>query len=379
MASSGAPKQGKVASDVEEGLSLRIFMKGLDLSQAFFVECGRPVLERNFPELVYTAGLLGYGSDVLGYDDEVSQDHMWGPRFYLFVRPEDRGLADNIMEAFSRELPGSYRGYGVHFGSPDSSGVRKPEPLEGAVSPLIFISTFPEFLREYLGAEDVEAFTFADWLCFSEHKLLAVTSGKLFHDGLGIAGVREKLACYPREVRQYLAAALWNAVAEEQAFVKRCGMVGDDMGSRIISARMAERLMRLMFLYSGIYAPYSKWFGTAFGRRFHGTEVADALSTALSTADIYAREDALVRAQLLVAETHNISGLGASVEVQVESYFGREIKVIYAERIAAALEQELRGTALEGTPLIGSMSQLQPLECVTDTKRYHNLVKRLYL
>lgn len=64
------------------------FIKGLDLCEKFFYDVAKPVLDEYFPELVYSAGLIGYGSDVLGFDDEVSTDHMWGPRFYLFSMTE---------------------------------------------------------------------------------------------------------------------------------------------------------------------------------------------------------------------------------------------------------------------------------------------------
>lgn len=59
-------------------------LKGLKLCEGFFNDCARAILDESFPELRYSAGLIGYGSDVLGYDDAVSTDHMWGPRFYLF-------------------------------------------------------------------------------------------------------------------------------------------------------------------------------------------------------------------------------------------------------------------------------------------------------
>lgn len=61
------------------------FIKGKDLCRGFFWDIAQPILKENFPDLQYTAGLLGYGSDILGYDDAVSTDHMWGPRFYLFL------------------------------------------------------------------------------------------------------------------------------------------------------------------------------------------------------------------------------------------------------------------------------------------------------
>ena len=46
----------------------------------------------------------------------------------------------------------------------------------------------------------------------------------------------------------------------------RCGDVGDDVGSRLIAARLLGDLMRLCFLMERQYAPYAKWFGTAFAR-----------------------------------------------------------------------------------------------------------------
>ncbi|MBO5670086.1 MAG: hypothetical protein J6S41_00925, partial [Clostridia bacterium] len=77
------------------------FIKGRDLCRDFFREIARPILDEHFPCLQYSAGLLGYGSDILGYDDEISTDHMWGPRFYLFLRPEDRERESEIRTVFS--------------------------------------------------------------------------------------------------------------------------------------------------------------------------------------------------------------------------------------------------------------------------------------
>ena len=54
------------------------FIKGLELSRDFFLDIAKPILDRHYPDLEYSAGLIGYGSDVLGYDDEVSRDHKIG-------------------------------------------------------------------------------------------------------------------------------------------------------------------------------------------------------------------------------------------------------------------------------------------------------------
>jgi len=53
-------------------------------------------------------------------------------------------------------------------------------------------------------------------------------------------------------------------IAEEEAFVGRCGYAKDDIGSRASAARQVQRLMRLGFLLEQRYTPYSKWVGAAF-------------------------------------------------------------------------------------------------------------------
>ena len=155
-------------------------MKGLDLCRGFFFETMKPIMDQYFPGLTYSAGLIGYGSDVLGYDDAVSRDHMWGPRFYLFLREEDIELGEAVLTALSEHLPCTYQGFSVNFTAPDpdDGGVQHPEFVDrGPVRPLIFIRTVDGFLEERLGTSRLSDLRPADWLAFSEHRLLSLNAG----------------------------------------------------------------------------------------------------------------------------------------------------------------------------------------------------------
>ena len=81
------------------------------------------------------------------------------------------------------------------------------------------------------------ALTAVDWLLMPQQKLLEVTAGRVFHDGLGeLEPVRAKLAYYPPDVWRYLLAAQWQRISQQEAFVGRAGEVGDDAGSALVAA-----------------------------------------------------------------------------------------------------------------------------------------------
>ena len=130
------------------------FIKGLELSEGFFFDEAKPILDKYYPNLKYTAGLIGYGSDVLGYDDAVSTDHMWGPRFYIFLNKKDIDMKDDIFKTLSEHMPYTYKGFSVNFTEPDlnDNGVQHSKFIsKGNVNPLIFIQTFSSYIIEQLG------------------------------------------------------------------------------------------------------------------------------------------------------------------------------------------------------------------------------------
>ena len=77
------------------------FIKELELCQGFFNDCAKLIIDKYFPGLQYSTGLIGYGSDVLGYDDGVSRNHMWGSRFYMFLNKNDIDKKDEIFSKFA--------------------------------------------------------------------------------------------------------------------------------------------------------------------------------------------------------------------------------------------------------------------------------------
>ena len=340
------------------------FIAGLDLCEAFYHQAVRPVLLRHAPSLAHSAALVGYGSEVLGFDTPVSRDHMWGPRAIVFLPPDnfDANRA-TLHEALRRELPARFMGYLAHFGRPDAEGVRTAaEQDSGLVEHLVLFRTLESFWQQELGCSPHAEPTPADWLTFSQQQLLAVTAGRVFHDELGLADARRRFAWYPRDVWLYLLAAQWALIGQEEAFLGRSEQVGDRLGARVLAARMVNNLMRLCFLMERVYAPYSKWFGTAFARLRCAAQMAPLLEAVLDAPTYPQREPPLAAAYRLAAEMHNALGLTAPVEPLLRTYSGwhlhfagkqptpesdtRPFLVLYASRFDEALNGAIRDPAV---------------------------------
>src|SRR6516162_8128930 len=101
------------------------FIPRVQLNRLFYREVVAPVLASAFPRLRYSAALIGYGSDVLGYDSERSTDHEWGPRLVVFLAEDDcKALGGSIEEVLSIRLATEFCGYPTNFTQPDENRVR---------------------------------------------------------------------------------------------------------------------------------------------------------------------------------------------------------------------------------------------------------------
>jgi hypothetical protein len=334
---------------------------GLVLSELFYLQAAKPILDQYWPQIRYSAALIGWGSEVLGFDDIISTDHHWGPRFLLFLSKQDRSqYGDAISSTLSQYLPHHFLGYPTDYSTADEAGVRLPvERDTGPVNHMIQIMTLQYFFRWYLDWNPSDEVRPLDWLTFAEHKLLAVTSGKVFHDGLGeLEPIREKLGYYPRDIWLYLLASEWKKISQEEHFMGRCGAVGDEIGSQLIAARLVQSLMRLCFLMDKRYAPYSKWFGTAFSKLEIARELSPVLRRVL-LADLWQeRELHLSQAYELVARLANSLGITRPLETKVSPFYGRPFQVIHAETFAQEILGAIENKEIQNLPApIGSVNQ----------------------
>ena len=370
------------------------FIAGQDLCEAFYWQAVRLVLDRHAPGLVHSAGLVGYGSDVLGYDNAVSTDHMWGPRAVIFLPPE--GFAEQraaLHEALRHELPPTFMGYSTNFGKPDAEGIRvRSEGAGGPVEHLVFFRTIERFFEQELAFNPVHEPTPADWLTFSQQQLLCVTAGRIFHDGLGLQAARQRFAWYPHDVWLYMLAAQWSLIGQEEAFQGRTAQVGDELGSRILAARMVEKLMRLCFLMERTYAPYSKWFGAGFARLKCAPALQPLLAGVLAGGSYGEREPYLAAAYRCAAEMHNALGITPPVETILRTYSGwhlhfggqqvtpesdtRPFLVLYAPRFVEALRAAITDPAvLALTPHLGAVNQFMVES--SDALQNNQFIRRL--
>ena len=166
------------------------FIPGLKLGEGFYHQAVRPIIEREFPGLRYTAALIGIGSEILGFDTAMSSDHHWGPRAMLFL-PEDEFARrhDSLHDAFAQQLPYTYGGYSTNFAPPDSNdhATRLLVSIDsGPVNHRVEIMTIQEFFLRYLDIDPLDEIEVTDWLTFPEQKLRTVTAGTVYHDDLGL-------------------------------------------------------------------------------------------------------------------------------------------------------------------------------------------------
>jgi hypothetical protein len=189
------------------------------------------------------------------------------------------------------------------------------------------------------------------WLTMPQQRLRTITSGAVLRDDLDeLERVRRILRWYPHDVWLYLLAAQWRRIAQEEAFAGRCAEVGDELGSRIVAAHQVRELMRLCFLMERQYAPYSKWFGTAFSRLECGPRLAPTFTTVLAADTWPERQQNLSAAYETVAALHNHLRITEPLPTSVSPFYTRPFLVLHADRFSDALTARIADEELKRLP-----------------------------
>lgn len=226
-------------------------MKGLELSRAYFEECGLPMLKEQFPQLtgIVAAGLFGSGSECYGYDDDLSQDHDFEPGFCLFLPDEsavDEATAFQLEKAYNK-LPREYRGY-----------KRNTFNTVGGNRHGVFRSS--DFFKDRVGSED-GILTIRQWLTLPDYVLAEMTNGEIFMDESGlVTEIRKRLSAMPEDIfLKKLAAQILLMNQSGQYNYPRCLAHGETAAAQLAVNEFVTAAMKTVFLLNGTYMPFYKW------------------------------------------------------------------------------------------------------------------------
>lgn len=351
------------------------FLPGLELCHQFFTAVVQPLIATHLPGLPYAAARIGAGSEVLGFDTPMSMDHDWGPHLLLLLREDDLGLADALQSALQTGLPAHIAGFPI-------AGARRATPQTDPRRAAVWITTCREHCWSQLHYDLQTPLTAADWLSFSEQRLLELTAGAVYHDAVGdLTALRARLAFYPPDVWRYLLAADWARIGEEEHLLPRAGSVGDELGSAVIGSRLVRDMMHLSFLLERRYAPYPKWFGRAFAQLAIAPTLHPLLWAVQQAPTWERRMAALAAALEHLAARHNALGLTPPLAAQATPFHDRPFTVIHGERFATALVAQIESAEVRDLAtrrLIGNLDQWSDSTALRADVRARPLVRALY-
>lgn len=253
-------ESGSQEEPVEEYEDFSPEITGLELCRGYYEEYGRPMIAEKFPayEQVIAVGLVGKGSDCFGFDDTLSADHDFGPRFVMWVTKEVYGEIGEELQAAYEELPSSYR------------GIERTETFHGRDRAGVMV--IEEFYKNLLGYDligEINACggqeslnTIKYWLAVQDYALAAAVNGEVFRDDAGIfTGYRNRLAAYYPKAAWYrkIAQACAQFSQNGQYNLPRMRRRGQLVAAGLAKAECVKQAMKLNYLLNRQYAPHDKW------------------------------------------------------------------------------------------------------------------------
>jgi Domain of unknown function (DUF4037) len=318
---------------------------GIQLARNYYEDVVAPLLEGRLRGLPYAAARLGTGSEVLGLDDDMSRDHDWGLRLTVFAEP---GAVHHVATLLDEHLPQSYAGLPVRFRTTWDSAVRHR----------VEIVAVSEFVTSRLGVDATTDLTPGEWLGLTGQSVLEVTSGAVFADTLGaLTRVRERLAWYPDDVWRHVVAADWSRLGQELPLMSRAGHRDDDLGSRVLAARLVGTAVHLAFLLARRWPPYPKWLGTAFARLPVAADLGGPLAAVLAAGRWQERAAAVEESLSVLFRAQHDAGLPVPRGRPSAPFFDRPFPGVRDEMSRLLLQNVTDPLVRQLPPGVGAVEQ----------------------
>ena len=200
------------------------------------------------------------------------------------------------------------------------------------------------------------------------------------HDEIGLKKIKKKFDYYPKEVWLFLLASEWTNIAEEEPFIGRCGELNDELGAKILTARLVESIMRILFVMEKEYIPYSKWFGTAFLKLNGARELHPILQKILRTNNWKEQERELARAYAIIGKKYNALKITKKLSPKIKPFHDRPYQVIHGDRYAEAIMGVIHSKKIKRIRShIGSVNQITNTVGILENNELLARMKLLYL
>lgn len=228
---------GTISGTLDEAFLSKSFWpgSGLELSHSLLKQEVYPILKQQFPELLgrMAAGLVGKGSECLGYDDEFSKDHDFEAKVLLFLSTPD---------------------YLVHH-------VELERALQTVSKGHAYVIPTQDFYQKYTKTSQGPK-SLNEWRAIPEDFLATATTGEIYFDNLGeFTHIREQLLqYYPQDLwKKYLAYECIKLAQSGQYNFPRCLKRNEVVAASLALHEAINHAMAIVFILNKTYMPFYKW------------------------------------------------------------------------------------------------------------------------
>lgn len=226
-------------------------IKGLELSEEFYEKVAKQSLFEQFSDIIdsIAVGLVGEGSECFGLDDELSEDHDFGPGFCIWLPKQIYDVFGTKLQSWYDSLPTEYKGF-----------QRMPATLIGTKRTGVWC--IDDFFLHFVGHKDAKDISEQDILQISDDGMAAILNGRVFYDPSGVFS-KKRLEFY-----EAFSERVWNTKIAYSLILlgkygqynyPRCMKRGDYVTAQMVLYKYIEELLKFVHYYNHVFPPYYKW------------------------------------------------------------------------------------------------------------------------